>query len=134
MADDIKPTEDTGPKTFSQVEMIDQALAPAVRIASGIGPVGHHELSAVVQSFRSALLAAISYDHDNPPTVEAPRVENKTTDAAMAAAAQDDLAAKTAAVEAEADKDPAIAEDVALAGGAAAVAAAETSAAESVFA
>jgi hypothetical protein len=62
-------------RNLTVAEVIDQALIAAVRIASGMGPVGHHELSAVVTSFRTALLSVATYDAANPPTVEEPDPE-----------------------------------------------------------
>ena len=62
-------------RNLTAAEVIDQALLSAKRIAEGMGPVGHNELSAVVTSFRSALLSLASYDPANPPTVEKPDPE-----------------------------------------------------------
>lgn len=62
-------------RQLTHAEVIDQALLPAKRIAEGMGPVGHHELSAVVTSIRTALLSVASYDPANPPTVEEPDPE-----------------------------------------------------------
>ena len=62
-------------RKLTAAEVIDQALMPAKRITQGMGPVGHHELSAVVTCFRTALLSLASYDPANPPTVEVPDSE-----------------------------------------------------------
>lgn len=59
---------------LSVVDLINQSLLPAHTIAASIGPVGHHELAAVVTAFRNALVAVATYDPDTAPDVIEPAV------------------------------------------------------------
>lgn len=90
------------------IAAVDEALAPAKRIAEGLGPVGHHELSAVVTSVRQALVAAVNGDPGVPePVVEAEPEATAETDLQPEAPVESTAEAEEPAHEAEPESDPA---------------------------